>query len=825
MNDIKDLKFLIANFRLMLRVVTYEEIDHEAWSALVRESRTGTWFQSPEAYALFASMPELFRPFAIGIYRENINTDKPSYAAINIDKEEVIKNAHSTSAMPDGPRGLERNQPQTPTSELAASVDANTPNMLPECSTLNACENATPSPENGKKGELRGVCVGYVTKEKSRLKQYFTRRAIILGGPVIADDCSDEEVYSLMYAVRQRLKIEDCRLKISRGPIYIETRNFNDYSQWKEAFERAGFEYRKHLNYHIDTSSEEVVEANLGKSRKRDIRTTIREGVTVVSISGETKTEINTVPAINTDKEEVTKNVDSINSQKIASLPKNDLSDAERERLVHEYYLILKNLYETKVRLPLFPEKFFQTLAKHKDGRFLLTMKDGKVIGGTACVVLDKELKNSGVMYEWFACGEDGVYPHVFPSSLATYAGIKYAAEHGCERFDMMGAGNPNESYGVRDFKAKFGGQEVEHGRFIAINNEWLYRIGALGVSAMQRESWLLSAEQKPKEIIPGRKEWSQFVAHHPQGTIFQTPEMYAVYEQTRHQKPIVVSVKREGKIAGLLLAVVQWNGGELAKPLTARSIIIGGPLVKDNDKEVLRELMAEYQRRVPGYVVYSEIRPVYEIVNSEELIVNSAGWKRVGHYNLVLRVDKSEEELWNGMHKERRRNVGQAEKAELRFEEVRTEEGRKAVIALLQKTYARKRVPMADSSLFERLAELMPKNVHFFAAYHEDKMIAGQIRLGYKDLLYAWYAGSDEQYFKLRPNDFLMWNVIKWAHTQGYMEFDFGGGGEPGKPYGVRDYKLKYGCEMKDYGRWICVKRPIIYGMAKQMYAILHKE
>ena len=59
------------------------------------------------------------------------NIDKPSCTAINIDKEE-IKNAHSTSAMPDGLRGLERNHPQALTNELAAPVDANTPNLLPE---------------------------------------------------------------------------------------------------------------------------------------------------------------------------------------------------------------------------------------------------------------------------------------------------------------------------------------------------------------------------------------------------------------------------------------------------------------------------------------------------------------------------------------------------------------------------------------------------------------------------------------------------------------------------------------------------------------------
>lgn len=61
-------------------------------------------------------------------WESNKNIQNTAYADINIEK----KNTHSTPAMPDGPRGLERNHPQALTSELAAPVDANTPNLLPD---------------------------------------------------------------------------------------------------------------------------------------------------------------------------------------------------------------------------------------------------------------------------------------------------------------------------------------------------------------------------------------------------------------------------------------------------------------------------------------------------------------------------------------------------------------------------------------------------------------------------------------------------------------------------------------------------------------------
>ena len=51
------------------------------------------------------------------------------------------------------------------------------------------------------KGKLRAVCVGYTTKETNAIKQYLTCRAIIIGGPLLADDVTNEEVAALLKAL------------------------------------------------------------------------------------------------------------------------------------------------------------------------------------------------------------------------------------------------------------------------------------------------------------------------------------------------------------------------------------------------------------------------------------------------------------------------------------------------------------------------------------------------------------------------------------------------------------------------------------------------
>lgn len=284
---------------------------------------------------------------------------------------------------------------------------------------------AVGSEENG---HLVGVIVGYTTQEKNPIKQLLTCRSIIIGGPLLDEHISSDALIALLVAVKQ----------VTKKAIYVETRNFNDYSKWREIFEQCGFQYQPHLNFHVDTSSLEIVERNLGKSRKRDIRTTIRDGVTPVC-----------QPTLDQ---------------------------------VKEYYQILLNLYTTKVKTPLFSWNFFEQLHRTEHARFILTEYQGRIIGGTVCV----ELPNKA-LYEWFACGEDGVYDHIYPSCYATYLGIKYAAESGCQIFDMMGAGKPDEAYGVRDFKAKFGGKLVEHGRFLCIRKPLLYYIGKLGVKILKK--------------------------------------------------------------------------------------------------------------------------------------------------------------------------------------------------------------------------------------------------------------------------------------------------------------------------------------------------
>jgi hypothetical protein len=186
----------------------------------------------------------------------------------------------------------------------------------------------------------------------------------------------------------------------------------------------------------------------------------------------------------------------------------NDANGANGENDVREWYGILEKLYRTKVKTPLWPVEFFLEAYRQGVAKFLLVKHESKIIGGSMVVTNErvKELRNEGVkelrsegvkelrsegvnggaVYEWFECGLNGDYKEQYPSVMATWGGMRWAHEHGCARYDMMGAGEPGVPYGVRDFKSEFGGTMVEHGRFLCVCKPWLYKIGEMGVKMMK---------------------------------------------------------------------------------------------------------------------------------------------------------------------------------------------------------------------------------------------------------------------------------------------------------------------------------------------------
>jgi serine/alanine adding enzyme len=278
-------------------------------------------------------------------------------------------------------------------------------------------------------GKIAGILVS-VLQQEPKFYASFTSRSIIWGGPLV----DNTEVCELLLKQYQET--------LGKKAIYTQFRNTFDTSHLKSSFQKLDFNYLEHLNFLVHTQSEspEKLLSTMSKSKSRQI-----------------KKGLNTAEIIETSE----------------------------EKDVNDFYQLLQNLYQEKVNKPLAPKQFFDffrtQLVPKGLGKFLLIRHEGKIIGGIVCPIFPGK-----AIYEWYIAGMDKEYKEQYPSILSTWAAIAEGQKMRLNHFDFLGAGKPDADYGVRDFKAKFGGELVQYGRYEKIHKPILMKIGVLGLKMLK---------------------------------------------------------------------------------------------------------------------------------------------------------------------------------------------------------------------------------------------------------------------------------------------------------------------------------------------------
>lgn len=313
------------------------------------------------------------------------------------------------------------------------------------------------------------------------------------------------------------------------------------------------------------------------------------------------------------------------------------------------------------------------------------------------------------------------------------------------------------------------------------------------------------------------QNKWSEFVYNHPQGNIFQIPEMFNVYTKTKKYEPVFLAVVNgKGEIAGILLAVIQKEYSGVLGDFTARSIIHGGPLIKDDDPDVLDFVLKEYNKIIKKKAIYSQFRNFWDWGNSKECFIKN-GFEYEDHLTILIDLRKTEEQLWKEVYSKRRNEVRRATKEGAYFSIEHTEDSLKKCCGILQEVYSRAKLPIPDYDFFYNLYRMGSNSrLLIFCAYYESQIIGCMLALSYKDTIYDFYAGSMMKFYNKYPNDLIPWEVFKWGKENSYKVFDFGGAGKPDVPYGVREYKKKFGGEFVNYGRYEKVHKHLLMEIGK---------
>ena len=323
-------------------------------------------------------------------------------------------------------------------------------------------------------------------------------------------------------------------------------------------------------------------------------------------------------------------------------------------------------------------------------------------------------------------------------------------------------------------------------------------------------------------------KEWGDFVGNHGQGSIFQSPEMAEVYGQTKNYFPVLVAgIGSDEEIKALVLGVIISEKGGLLSNFSSRSVIKGGPLFADevSSLSAFQPVMSGYDKIVGKKALYTEIR-----VSSDMSGINSffkrSGYVFEDHFNAFIALDRPVKTIWEGLKKDKRRGIRKAQKSGITIEPIQKREDIEIAHGLIKETYNNAKVPLADISLFESIYDvLLPREMgEIVFAKYKGEYIATQVVLLYNGTITALYTGSKREHLPLHPGDLLIWHFLEYGAQNGYLLFDFGGGGAPNKNENLRLYKSRFGAEFPNHGRYKKIYSPIKMKITEKGFIIYQR-
>ena len=324
------------------------------------------------------------------------------------------------------------------------------------------------------------------------------------------------------------------------------------------------------------------------------------------------------------------------------------------------------------------------------------------------------------------------------------------------------------------------------------------------------------------------RIAWVEFLKDHPENTIFQSPDMFDFYQKVKYYAPHIFLAKDEkNTIHGVLLAVTIKEYSGWKGRLSSRAVIYGGPLVKKNNRDdLLKVLLKALTRELNRKTVYIQFRNFVEWPDKAVKAFETCGYQFNDRLNLLVDTkDRSATESNISKSKLRQVKKGLSSGSVIRPPENMGEVH--VFYELLKDIYQnRVRKPLPDLSFFEHFYEMSKKGKLGIIRLilYKEHIIGGVLSPITTDRnIYEWYVfGLDELYKKNYPSVLATWAPIDYALDNHLEHFDFMGLGTPLKPYGVRDFKLHFGKNTTNPGRFSKINNRFLYMITEISYNVL---
>jgi len=281
-------------------------------------------------------------------------------------------------------------------------------------------------------------------------------------------------------------------------------------------------------------------------------------------------------------------------------------------------------------------------------------------------------------------------------------------------------------------------------------------------------------------------ERWERFVLAHPAGTFFHQMAWKRVVEKTFDHQAHYVYGERDGQIVAVapVFMVSNWMVGRcmVSSPLAS----YGGICAEDPEAE--KALLEFLKRQAQEQQVdYLELRnPTGGTLPG--FIRNP----RYSSFSMVL--SKDPEAVLKGLPKDIRYMIRKAEKADLRVR--RGPELLDDFYRLFAINMRRLGTPVFPRALFVNLLEEFGRQIDVLVVYAGSEPVASAVSFLFRDTMHPYYIGGLPVARDLAANNFLWWELMKFAAQSGMNTFDFG---RSKKGTGAYAFKKKWNPRITD--------------------------
>ncbi|MCA1919222.1 MAG: peptidoglycan bridge formation glycyltransferase FemA/FemB family protein [Flavobacterium piscis] len=318
------------------------------------------------------------------------------------------------------------------------------------------------------------------------------------------------------------------------------------------------------------------------------------------------------------------------------------------------------------------------------------------------------------------------------------------------------------------------------------------------------------------------REKWEQILNSSPFSSPFQTPAFYEFFNSIDNFSADVFAVEEGSEITSLVVVTIQKEKG-IKGYFSRRGIVYGVPLVKNSSKESLNFLLKYLKIFYNGKIIYLEIRNNFDFSQFKDVFIKE-NWEYSPHLNVHLVVfGKNLEEILKSMNYNKRHQISISLKEGATVSVCNSVDEIIQIYNILKELYdTRVKRPLPSMKFF--ISFLNSEITRVFVVKHNNIVIGGSFCItdNTNSINTIYYAGLRNYHNKIFPTHLAILGALEYAIKNKIKVLDFMGAGKPNVPYGVRDYKLEFGGELAEHGRFLKILNPLLYNIGKMGLKVL---